>query len=49
MSRLALQPDSENGHVWVTLDGQKLVSLRDGDGEGLKVITTCLVDSQASP
>jgi hypothetical protein len=46
MPRLTLQPDSENGLVWVTLDGQRLVPLRDGDGEGLKVITTCLVDSQ---
>jgi hypothetical protein len=28
------------------LEGQRLVSLRDGDREGLKVITTWLVDSQ---
>jgi len=46
MPRLTLQPDSENGFVWVTLDGQRLVPLRDGDREGLKVITTWLVDSQ---
>ena len=46
MPRLTLQPDSESDRVWVTLDGQRLVSLRDGDREGLKVITTCLVDSQ---
>jgi hypothetical protein len=46
MPRLTLQPDRENGHVWVTLDGQRLVALRDGDHEGLKAITTWLVDSQ---
>jgi hypothetical protein len=46
MARLTLQPDSESGRVWATLDGQRLVPLRDGDREGLKVITTCLVDSQ---
>ena len=46
MARLTLQPDSESDRVWVTLDGQRLVSLRDDDREGLKVITTCLVDSQ---
>jgi len=41
-----LQPDSKNGLVWVMLDGRRLISLRDGDREGLKVITTCLADSQ---
>jgi len=46
MPRLMLRPSSENAHIWVTLDGQRLVPLRDGDCEGLKVITTCLVDSQ---
>ncbi len=46
MPRLTLQPDSENGFVWVTLDGQRLAPLRDGDREGLRVITTWLVDSQ---
>ena len=46
MPRLTLQPDSESDRVWVTLDGQRLVSLRDGDREGLKVITTWLVDRQ---
>jgi hypothetical protein len=46
MPRVTLQPDSKNGLVWVTLDGQRLISLRDGDHEGLKVITTCLADSQ---
>lgn len=46
MPRLTLQPDSESDRVWVTLDGQRLVPLRAGDREGLKVITTCLVDSQ---
>lgn len=44
MPRLALQPD--NDHIWVTLDEQRLVSLRGGDSEGLKAITTWLVDSQ---
>jgi len=47
MPRLTLRPDSKNGHVWVTLGGQELVPLREGDGEGLRVITTCLVDGQA--
>ena len=46
MPRLTLQPDSENGHIWVTLGGQRLISLRKGDREGLKVIMTWLVDSQ---
>ena len=44
MPRLTLQPD--NDRIWVTLDEQRIVSLRDGDCEGLKVITTWLVDSQ---
>ncbi len=44
MPRLALQPD--NDRIWVTLDEQRLVSLRDGDCEGLKVITTWMVGSQ---
>jgi hypothetical protein len=46
MPRVTLRPDSESERVWVTLDGQRLVCLRDGDREGLKVITTWLVDSQ---
>jgi hypothetical protein len=46
MSRLTLQPDRENSHIWVTLDGKRLVPLQDGDGEGLKIIMTCLVDGQ---
>jgi hypothetical protein len=46
MPRLRLQADSESGFVWVTLDGQRLVPLRDGDHEGLKVITTWLADGQ---
>lgn len=46
MPRLTLQADSENGHIWVTLGGRRLISLRNGDREGLKVITTWLVDSQ---
>jgi hypothetical protein len=46
MPRLALQADSESNHIWVTLDGQRLIPLRDGDHEGVKVITTCLVEGQ---
>jgi hypothetical protein len=46
MSQVTLQPDRENGRVWVTLDGQRLVALRSDDYEGLKAITTWLVDSQ---
>jgi hypothetical protein len=46
MPRLRLQPDGESDRAWITLDGQRLVPLRNGDREGLKVITTCLVDSQ---
>ncbi|RKX57683.1 MAG: hypothetical protein DRP28_06325 [Thermodesulfobacteriota bacterium] len=44
MPRLTLLPDSENGLVWVTLDGQELVPLRSGDREGVKAVTTWLVD-----
>ncbi len=46
MPRLTLQADSESNHVWVTLDGQRLIPLRDGDREGMKAITTCLVEGQ---
>lgn len=46
MPQLTLQLDSESGHVWVTLDKRKLVPLRDGDHEGLKAITTWLVDGE---
>jgi hypothetical protein len=46
MPRVTLQPDGESAHIWVTLDGQRLVCLRSGDREGLKVITTYLVDGQ---
>jgi len=46
MPQLGLQPIDGNGHVWVTLDGQRIISLRDGDGEGLRVLTTWLVDSK---
>jgi hypothetical protein len=46
MPRLTLQPDSENGRVWVTLNGQRLVPVRAGDREGLKVIIIWLADSQ---
>jgi len=44
MPRLTLLPDSENGLVWVTLDGRELVPLRSGDREGVKAVTTWLVD-----
>jgi hypothetical protein len=44
MPQLTLQPDSE--HVWLTVDGQRLVPLRIGDQEGLKVVTTCLLDGR---
>ena len=46
MPQVTLQPDSENGRVWIMLAGQRLVSLRADDQEGLKVVTTWLVDSQ---
>lgn len=46
MPRITLQPDSQNSRVWVTLDGQRFVALREGDREGLKALMTWLVDSQ---
>jgi hypothetical protein len=46
MPRLTLQPDGESNHIWVTLDGQRLIPLRDGDREGVKAVTTCLVEGQ---
>ena len=46
MPRLTLQADSESNHVWITLDGQRLIPLRDGDHEGVKAITSCLVEGQ---
>jgi len=46
MPRLTLQADSESDHMWVTLDGQGLIPLREGDREGLKVITTYLIERQ---
>ena len=46
MPRLTLQPD--NDRIWVTLDEQRIVSLRGGDCKGLKVITTWLVDARPS-
>jgi len=46
MPRITLQAEGDPGRVWVTLEGQRLVSLRMGDRAGLKVITTWLVDSQ---
>ncbi len=47
MPPLTLQPDHENDRTWVMLGEHRLVSLRAGDREGLKVITTWLVDGQA--
>lgn len=44
--RLDLRPDRERGCAWVILDGQRLASLREGDREGLKILTTWLVDAQ---
>jgi hypothetical protein len=44
--RLDLRPDRARRRVWVTLDGQRLVSLQEGDREGLKALTTWLVDAQ---
>ena len=46
MPQLTLQPDGKTGHIWVTLDGQRRVCPRNRDREGLKVITTWLVDGQ---
>lgn len=46
MPQLTLQPDGKTGHIWVTLDGQRLVCLRNDDREGLKVIMTWSVDGQ---
>lgn len=46
MPRLVLQPCSRSGHVRLMLDGEEFVSLRGGDCEGLKIITTLLVDSK---
>ena len=46
MPRLAQQVDSDGEHVWLTMDGQRLVPLRIGDQEGLKTATTWLVDGQ---
>jgi hypothetical protein len=44
--RLDLRPDRERQRAWVILDGRKLASLREGDREGLKALTTWLVDAQ---
>jgi hypothetical protein len=46
MPRITLQAEGDQGRIWVTVDGQRMMSLRVGDREGLKVITTWLVDSQ---
>jgi hypothetical protein len=46
MPRLRLHWDRAHQRVWVTLDGQRLVPLRQGDRQGLKAVTTWLVDAQ---
>ncbi len=46
MPRPMLQLDSESSHIWVTVDGQRVVPLRAGDLEGLKAVMTWLVDGQ---
>ncbi len=46
MPQLMLQPRDVNGHVWFTLDGQRIIPLRDGDIEGRRMLTTWLVDSK---
>ena len=46
MPRLALQPCSRSGHIWLMLNGEEFISLRDNDREGLKITTTLLVDSE---
>lgn len=46
MPQLELQADGTQPWVWVTLNGQRLVPLRERDREGLKVLTTWLVDNQ---
>jgi len=47
MPRVTLQPDSDSEHVWLALDGKRLVPLRVGDQEGLKIILTLLVENGA--
>jgi hypothetical protein len=34
MPQLTLQPDDKSEHVWLTLDGRRLVPLRIGDQRG---------------
>jgi hypothetical protein len=46
MPQLVLQASAGNGQVWVTFEGQRVISLRDGDAEGVRVLTTWLVDSK---
>jgi hypothetical protein len=46
MPQLTLQPSDEKDHVWVMLDNQRVIALRDSDSEGLKIVMTWLVDSQ---
>ena len=46
MPQLTLQADGEGEHIWLTLSEQRLVPLRQGDQEGLKAVTTWLVDGQ---
>jgi len=45
MPRLELQPCSQSAHTRLMLGGEELISLRNDDREGLKIITTLLVDS----
>ena len=47
MPKVTLQPDSDDEHVWLALDGKRLVPLRVGDQEGLKIILTLLVENGA--
>ena len=47
MPKVTLQPDSDDEHVCLALDGKRLVPLRVGDQEGLKIILTLLVENGA--
>jgi hypothetical protein len=46
MPHPTLELDSRKGFVGIIVDGREIVSLRYGDQEGLKIMTTWLVDSQ---
>ncbi|MEA3340347.1 MAG: hypothetical protein U9R15_10310 [Chloroflexota bacterium] len=46
MPRLTLQPCNQSDHIRLMLGEEELVSLRDDDREGLKIITTWLVDGE---